>query len=88
MLKKIEWPGIATAVGIVWILTLIGVGSRDDFHLKDYATVVAAFVAVGGAMLAYHGAMAKIYEDQVRERRELDRKGWVFTSGFFFQWRE
>jgi hypothetical protein len=48
-----EWPGIATTVGIVLILTLIGVGSRDDFHLKDYTSVIAAFVAVGGAVLAY-----------------------------------
>jgi hypothetical protein len=69
-----EWPGIATTVGIVLILTLIGVGSRDDFHLKDYASVIAAFVAVGGAVLAYHGAMAKVYEDRDRERRELNRK--------------
>jgi hypothetical protein len=50
-----EWPGIATTVGIVLILTLIGVGSRDDFHLKDYTSVIAAFMAVGGAVLAYHG---------------------------------
>jgi hypothetical protein len=74
MLKKVEWPGIATAVGLLLILTLVVVGSRDDFHLKDYATVVAAFVAVGGAMLAYHGAMAKVYQDQDRDRRDLDRK--------------
>jgi hypothetical protein len=62
------------AVGIVLILTLVGVGWRDDFHLKDYASVIAAFVAVGGALLAYHGAMAKVYEDRDRERRELNRK--------------
>jgi hypothetical protein len=36
MWKKIELPGIATAVGVVLILTLIIVGSHDDFHLKDW----------------------------------------------------
>jgi hypothetical protein len=74
MWKKAEWPGIATAVGIVLILSLVIVGSRDDFHLKDYAAVLAAFVAVGGALIAYSGAMAKVYQDRDRDRRELDRK--------------
>src|ERR1700676_567987 len=60
--------------GQVLIIALIVIGSRDDFHLKDYATVLAAFVAVGGALLAYRGAMAKVYEDRDRERREIDRK--------------
>jgi hypothetical protein len=32
---------------------LVIVGGRDDFHLKDYATVIAAFVAVGGAERDY-----------------------------------
>lgn len=74
IMKRPEWPGIATAVGIVLILTLISAGWRDEFHLKDYATVIAAFVAVGGALIAYRGAMAKVYQDQDRDRRELDRK--------------
>lgn len=74
MLKKPEWPGISIAVGIILIVTLIVVGLRDDFHLKDYASVIAAFVAVGGAMIAYQAAMAKIDEDRSRELRELDRR--------------
>lgn len=73
-MKKPEWPGIATAIGAILIATLFAVGWRDDFHLKDYATVIAAFVAVGGAWLAYNGAMAKVYEDRDRELRELNRK--------------
>ena len=73
-MNKIEWPGISIAVGIVLILTLIGAGYRDDFHLKDYASVIAAFVAVGGALLAYKGAMAKVDHDRDESRRELLRE--------------
>jgi hypothetical protein len=73
-MRKSEWPGITTAVGIVLILTLIVVGSRDDFHLKDWQTVVAAIIAFGAGTLAYRGAMAKVNEDRDRERRELDRR--------------
>jgi hypothetical protein len=73
-MTKPEWPGITTAVGIVLILTLIVVGSRDDFHLRDWQTVVAAVIAFGAGTLAYRGAMAKVNEDRDRERRELDRR--------------
>jgi hypothetical protein len=74
MLQKAEWPGIATAVGIVLTLTLIIVGSRDDFHLKDWQPLMAAIVALAGGALAYLGAMAKVYADQEKDRREFDRK--------------
>jgi hypothetical protein len=74
MPQKLDWPGIATAVGVVLIVTLIIVGSRDDFHLKDWQPLMAAIIALAGGALAYRGAMAKVYADQDRDRRELDRE--------------
>lgn len=83
-MRKPEWPGIATGVGIVLILTLIVVGSRDDFHLKDWQTVIASLIAVTGGGLAYAGAMAKVNADKDKERQELDRKklGAYYRLGF------
>jgi hypothetical protein len=74
MPKKMEWPGIATAVGIILILTLILVGWRDDFHLKDWQPLIAAFVALAGGALAYRGAMAKVEQDADKNKRELLRR--------------
>jgi hypothetical protein len=45
MFKKVEWPGIATTVGLALIATLIIVGSKDDFHLKDWQPLMAAVLA-------------------------------------------
>jgi hypothetical protein len=73
-MNKMEWPGIATAVGIVLILTLLLLGSRDDFHLKDWQTLIAAFVALGAATLAYRGAMAKVTQDGEQHKREFLRR--------------
>lgn len=73
-MKKIEWPGIATAVGIILILALIVLGARDDFHLKEWQTVIASVIALTGGGLAYVSAMAKVRAENDSERRELDRK--------------
>ena len=43
MFKKVEWPGIATTVGLALIATLIIVGSKDD--LKDWQPLMAAVLA-------------------------------------------
>lgn len=74
MFKKMEWPGIATTVGLALIAILIIVGSKDDFHLKDWQPMMAAGIALIGGALAYRGAMAKVIADADRDRRELDRK--------------
>jgi hypothetical protein len=74
MLKNVEWPGVATAAAIVLILALVIVGSRDDFHLKEWQPLMAAFVALGGGTLAYMGAMAKVNADSDRDRRDMDRR--------------
>lgn len=74
MFKKMEWPGIATTVGLALIATLIIVGAKDDFHLKDWQPFMVAVIALGGGATAYWGAMAKVTADTDRERRELDRK--------------
>jgi hypothetical protein len=66
-MNRIEWPGIATAVGIL----LIGAIALD---LSKWQPLLAALVALGGGTLAYQGAMAKIYADQEKDRREFQRK--------------
>lgn len=83
-MKKIEWPGIATAVGIILILALIVLGARDDFHLKEWQTVIASVIALTGGGLAYVSAMAKVRAENDSERRELDRKkiGAYYRLGF------
>lgn len=73
-MRKVEWPGIATAIGIILILALIILGARDDFHLKDWQTVIASVVALTGGGLAYASAMAKVRAESDSEHRELDRK--------------
>jgi hypothetical protein len=54
-MKKPEWPGIATAVGIALILTLVIVGGREDFHLKEWQTLATGFLALLAAGAAYLG---------------------------------
>ena len=71
---RFEWPGIATAVGSVLIVTLVIVGSRDDFHLKEWQPLIAALIALAGGSLAYRAAMAKVYADEEREERNLSRE--------------
>jgi hypothetical protein len=73
-MPKIEWPGIATAVGVLLTLTLIIVGSRDDFHLHDWQPLMAALIALTGGILAYTGAMAKLRQDGELQMRELLRR--------------
>jgi len=74
MLQKPAWPGIATLVGITLIVVLAAVGWRDDFHLKDWQTFMSAILALAGGTMAYKGAMAKVYFDRDKERRELNRQ--------------
>jgi hypothetical protein len=80
-MKKPEWPGIATVVGILLILTLVAVGSRDDFHLKDWQPLMASVIALGGAAVVYRGAklaytaaMAKVDFDREIHQRSEKRK--------------
>jgi len=42
--------------------------------LKDWQPLMAALIALAGGTLAYRGAMAKVWADQDRDRRELARK--------------
>jgi hypothetical protein len=74
MLKKVEWPGIATAVGLVVILTLIIVGSHDDFHLKEWQTSIAGLMALVAAGIAYRGATAPIRHHQAQAEVETKRR--------------
>jgi len=75
-MKKPEWPGIATAVGIVLILTIIIAGTDPNFQLKEWQPIMAAVIALGAATLAYFGAMAKVKQDRefvdwAEDRRKL-----------------
>jgi hypothetical protein len=42
--------------------------------LKDWQPLLAAIIALAGGALAYRGAMAKVYSDQNKDRREFDRR--------------
>ena len=73
-MKKPEWPGIATAVGIILIATLIIVGSRDDFHLKDWQTLIAGMLAIVAAAIAYRGATAQVRLSKAAAETETNRR--------------
>lgn len=49
-------------------------GPTSTTTLKDWQTLIAAFVALGGGTMAYFAAMAKVYADRDRDFRELNRK--------------
>jgi hypothetical protein len=74
MLKKAEWPGIATTVGLALIATLIIVGSKDDFHLKDWQTLMAGLLAIVAATIAYRGATAQVQYIKAAAETEANRR--------------
>jgi hypothetical protein len=59
-------------------------GPTTPMTLKEWQPLMSAAIALAGGYLVYRGAMAKVYEDRDRERRELDRKklGLYFRFGF------
>lgn len=78
-MKKPEWPGIATAVAIILILTMIAWlglwGPADVSHLKDWQTLMASVFALIAAGIAYRGATAKVrYDREIAERDDMRRK--------------
>jgi hypothetical protein len=74
-MKKPEWPGIATAVGVLFVLTItIALAGDSDFKLKEWQTLLAACVALIAGSLAYYGAMAKVEFDREIAARDLNRK--------------
>jgi hypothetical protein len=74
-MRKPEWPGIATAVGIALILALIIAGSQDGFRLKEWQPLMAAIIALAGGALAYRGAMAKVnLNRETTERERMSQK--------------
>ena len=56
------------------LLALVIVGSRDDFHLKDWQTLIAGAFALFGGALAYWGAMAKVEQDGNQQKRDFLRR--------------
>jgi hypothetical protein len=64
-MKKLEWPGIATVVGILLILTIsFAIAREPNFRLADWQPFLAAMVALVGGTLAYKSAMAKVDFDR------------------------
>jgi len=66
-MKTPEWPGIATAVGII-LIVMIGA------DLSKWQPLAAALIALGGGLLAYRGAMLKLRQDEAERRREFLRR--------------
>jgi hypothetical protein len=75
-MKKIEWPGIATAAALICAGTIIFAIWRDPdgFRLKDWQTFMAACVALVGGTMAYRGAMAKVDLDREVHQSKVDRE--------------
>ena len=64
-MKKPEWPGIATAVGIVLILTIvIAVASDPRTKLSEWQPLIATMVALLAAFLTFKSAMARVDFDR------------------------
>ena len=65
------------AISFLVFSAMIAVGLATDpkgFSLKEWQPLMASFVALGAASLAYKAAMAKVDYDRARELRELSRK--------------
>lgn len=45
--------GLASAVGILLILTIVIAGAEPGFKLKDWQPLMAAIIALGAGTLAY-----------------------------------
>lgn len=79
-MKKPEWPGIATAVGVILIVTIVFAAREPDFKLKDWQPLMAAIIALGAAALAYRAAIAKVdFDRETAERDRISRKLGVFS---------
>ena len=64
--------GLASAVGILLILTLAIAAADPNFKLRQWQPLMAALIALGAAALAYRSAMSKVELD--REIHLLERK--------------
>lgn len=66
--------GMASAVGIVLIVTIVIAAAGPDFKLKDWQPLMAAVLALIGGALAYRGAMAKVDLDREVAAAEIKSK--------------
>jgi hypothetical protein len=67
-----RFVGLASAVGILLILTIVIAAAEPNFSLKQWQPLMAALIALGAATLAYRSAMSKV--DLDREIHLLERK--------------
>lgn len=72
-MKKIEWPGIATAAALICAATIIVAiwQDPDGFKLKDWQPLMAAVLALVGGFFAYQGAMAKVWQERELADRQI-----------------
>jgi hypothetical protein len=74
-MKKPGWPGIATAVGLLWILAIvIGLWRAPDFNPEKWQTVIAAIIALGGGVAVYAASRIRIIYDRRIHESEIRRR--------------
>jgi hypothetical protein len=67
-----RFVGLASAVGILLILTIVIAAAEPNFKVRQWQPLMAALIALGAAALAYRSAMSKV--DLDREIHLLERK--------------
>jgi hypothetical protein len=87
-MKKVEWPGITTSVGVVLILTLIILGSRGDFHLKEWQTLITGVLTLIAAGVAYWGATASARHSKALAETETNRRKLALYMKIEFAFRQ
>lgn len=74
-MRKPEWPGIATMIVALAIITIvIAIYREPEFKLKDWQPLMAACIALIGGALAYRGAMAKVELDRQTQLATIARQ--------------
>jgi 4-hydroxybenzoate polyprenyltransferase len=72
-MRKYDALAISLLIFSVVLVSAISVDPKG-FALRDWQPLIAAFVALGAAALAYNGAMAKVQFDREGSLRTDNRK--------------
>jgi hypothetical protein len=73
MIKRFDLFAFSLLISSAVVLACLAVDPKG-FILREWQTLIASFVALGAATLAYHAAMAKVDYDRAKERRDTERK--------------
>jgi hypothetical protein len=87
-MQRPEWPGIATSVGIILILTFSGIVLDKDVHLKEWQTLSAGIFALVAATIAYRGATASVRHNEAVAERENNRRKLALYMKIEFAFRQ